>query len=138
MFSKNQHKGNNKTANYADKVSIIAEGMQVNGDLESAGDIRIDGAVNGNIYCKSKVVIIASGKVTGDIEAVNVDVHGTVHGNVSARDLLSLKANCKINGNLATGKLQIEPNATFNGLCTMTSDEKTSMVTEDGLVLQEN
>lgn len=120
MFSRNQ----NKTVANTDAVSIIAAGMQIIGDIESEGDIRIDGSISGNVFCKAKVVIISSGKVAGDIQAVNIDVHGTVRGNITARDLLSLKANCKIDGNLITERLQIEPNATFNGHCTMTFESQ--------------
>lgn len=138
MFSRNQ-KENNRVAAYADKVSIIAAGMQVKGDIESDGDIRIDGTVIGNVFCKAKVVIISTGNVTGDIHATNIDVHGTVQGNINAKDLLSLKANCTINGNLVTDKLQIEPNAAFNGHCTMNFEQKSSsLVSEKGLVFQEN
>jgi cytoskeletal protein CcmA (bactofilin family) len=126
MFSKSQ----------TNKVSIIAAGMQITGDIESDGDIRIDGTVEGNVFCKSKVVIISTGKVIGDVEAVNIDVHGTVRGNIKARDLLSLKANCQISGNLATEKLQIEPNASFNGHCTMALEQKSaSHVSKEGVVL---
>jgi cytoskeletal protein CcmA (bactofilin family) len=137
MFSKNKDKGTHSSS-VADKVSIIAAGMQIHGDVESEGDIRIDGKVHGNIFCKSKVVIISSGTVEGDIEAVNVDIHGTVNGNITAHELLSLKAKSNITGNLTTEKLQIEPNATFNGLCTMSFQPKPTSVNEIGLLFQEN
>jgi cytoskeletal protein CcmA (bactofilin family) len=138
MFSKKRRDVDNRAA-YADKVSIIAQGMHIVGDLESEGDIRIDGIVTGSVFCKSKVVVIATGKVIGDIQAVSVDVHGTVAGNIVAGELLCLKSNCNIHGNVATEKLQIEPNAIFNGNCTMTFGEKSSStVDKAGLVLQEN
>lgn len=137
MFSKKRD-GDNRAA-YADKVSIIAQGMHIVGDLESEGDIRIDGIVSGSVFCKSKVVVIATGRVIGDIQAVSVDVHGTVSGNIVAGELLCLKSNCNIQGNVSTEKLQIEPNAIFNGNCTMIFGEKsTSTVDKAGLVLQEN
>ena len=137
MFSKNKNKGTH-TSTIADRVSIVAAGMQIHGDIEAEGDIRIDGKVHGNIFCKSKVVVISSGAVDGDIEAVNVDVHGTVNGNVTALDLLSLKAKSNITGNLITEKLQIEPNATFNGQCTMSFQPKPTGVNEIGVLFQEN
>lgn len=138
MFSKKQKNGADNNA-YADTVSIIAGGLILTGDIESEGDIRVDGTVTGNICCKSKVVIIATGKVCGDIEAVNVDVHGSVKGTITVRELLSLKAHCHIEGNLFTDKLQIEPNATFNGNCTMhyAASPPPTVVTEEG-VLQES
>lgn len=134
MFSKSQDKHNN----YSEKVSVIAGGMLLTGDIESEGDVRIDGTVCGNILCKSKVVIIKSGKVIGNIHAANVDVHGAVTGNITAKELLSLKAHCQIEGNLTADKLQIEPNATFNGHCTMTLDKKSSSkVNEIGVLEQQ-
>jgi cytoskeletal protein CcmA (bactofilin family) len=135
MFSKNQNKGN-KTTGYADKVSIIAAGMHISGDIESEGDVRIDGVVTGNVFCNSKVVVISTGRVEGDIQAVNVDVHGAVSGHITARDLLSLKASCRIQGNLTTGKLQIEPNAVFNGFCTMAS-EQMKIVPDERMAVEE-
>jgi cytoskeletal protein CcmA (bactofilin family) len=135
MFSKNQHKGN-KTAAHADRVSIIAAGMHISGDIESEGDVRIDGVVTGNVFCNSKVVVISTGRVEGDIQAVNVDVHGAVSGHITARDLLSLKASCRIQGNLTTGKLQIEPNAVFNGFCTMALEQK-KLVTDERVAVEE-
>lgn len=135
MFSKNQDKSGKQPA-YTEKVSVIAGGMVLTGDMESEGDVRIDGTVCGNIFCKSKVVIIKSGKVVGDIQAANVDIHGAVSGNITARELLSLKAHCRIDGNLTADKLQIEPNATFNGHCTMAMDKKSpfSKVNEAGIL----
>ena len=137
MFAKKKDKGAHATS-VAEKVSIIAAGMQIHGDIESEGDIRIDGKVHGNIFCKARVVVISSGTVQGDIEAVNVDIHGTVNGNITALDLLSLKSKSNITGNLTTDKLQIEPNATFNGLCTMSLPPRPTGVNEMGLLFQEN
>jgi len=135
MFPKKQSK-DHKAATYPEKVSILAAGMQITGDIVSEGDMRIDGLVRGNVFCKSKVVIIASGKVIGDVKAVNIDVHGTVEGNIAAKELLCLKANCKITGNLNTEKLMIEPNAIFNGQCVMKGAQKSaSVVNEEGEVL---
>lgn len=139
MFSRNKDKETNKSPAFSEKVSIIAKGMQISGDIESEGDIRIDGEVRGNVFCKSKVVIIASGKVLGDIQAVTVDVHGEVTGNIVARELLSLKSSARIDGNLVTDKLQIEPNAVFNGECSMgVTQASSTKVTEEGELLREH
>ncbi len=140
MFVRNKSKGKSHAQTVADRVSIIAAGVTITGDIDAEGDIRIDGRVQGNVYCRSKVVVISTGHIEGDIEAVNVDVHGTVIGNIKAGELLSLKGNSQITGNLTTEKLQIEPNATFNGLCTMSCPTRTapSVVNEAGILLSNN
>jgi cytoskeletal protein CcmA (bactofilin family) len=138
MFSKPGSKGEKTAAVYAEKVSIIAAGLKLKGDMEADGDIRIDGEIIGNVLCKAKVVISATGLVSGDIHAENVDVHGTVQGNITVGELLSIKAKSHITGNLITEKLQIEANAVFNGLCTMTIDPAGSISSKETLRFQEN
>ena len=87
MFVRNKSKGKSHAQTVADRVSIIAAGVTITGDIDAEGDIRIDGRVQGNVYCRSKVVLISTGHIEGDIEAVNVDVHGTVIGNIKAGEL---------------------------------------------------
>jgi cytoskeletal protein CcmA (bactofilin family) len=103
----------------ADSVSIVSAGMKVHGDIDTEHDMRIDGAIKGNVYCKAKVVLGASGSIEGELHAVNADVMGTVMGNLSVKELLCLKSKCTINGNITVGHLNIEPDAEFNGTCTM-------------------
>ncbi len=49
----------------------------------------------------------------------NADISGEIHGKVSVSELLSLKASAKLLGDIVTGKISIEPNATFTGTCNM-------------------
>lgn len=107
-------------------VSTIASGTTINGDMESDSDMRIDGNIIGNVYCKAKIVLGESGIIQGDLHAANADLFGTVNGNVITKDLLCLKSKSTVNGNVNTKRLQIEPNATFNGQCKMTTDQAQS------------
>lgn len=100
-------------------TSLIAAGTSLKGDLTSNGDIRIDGTLQGNIYCTAKVVIGAKGVVEGDISGQQADIMGKVIGTVTVKDLLQLKGNSHIKGNIQAAKLQIEPTANFNGQCHM-------------------
>jgi len=45
--------------------------------------------------------------------------NGKIHGKVNVSELLSLKATSKLLGDIVTGKITIEPNATFTGTCNM-------------------
>ena len=104
-------------------TSLIAAGTTLKGDLTSNGDIRIDGTLKGNIICTAKVVIGANGVVEGDISGQQADIMGTVTGTIRVKEILQLKGGSVINGNLYSGKLQIEPSATFNGQCHMNGAE---------------
>ncbi len=125
MFVKKDKEKNEATkANrHMGAVSTIASGTTINGDMESDSDMRIDGNIIGNVYCKAKIVLGESGIIQGDLHAANADLFGTVNGNVISKDLLCLKSKSTVNGNVNTKRLQIEPNATFNGQCKMTTDQ---------------
>lgn len=100
-------------------ATIIAAGTTLKGDISSNGDIRIDGTLQGNIQCQAKVVIGSNGTVEGDISGQQADIMGKVTGTIKVKELLQLKGGCQVNGNLYSGKLQIEPSASFNGQCHM-------------------
>lgn len=125
MFIKKDNQKNEaaKGNRHMGAVSTIAAGTTINGDMESDSDMRIDGNIIGNVYCKAKIVLGESGIIQGDLHAANADLFGTVNGNVISKDLLCLKSKSTVNGNVNTKRLQIEPNATFNGQCKMTTDQ---------------
>jgi cytoskeletal protein CcmA (bactofilin family) len=117
MFS-NKSNSNSKEATTG-MATIIAGGTEIKGNIESKGDIRVDGTLIGNLTTTSKVLVGASGKIMGDVNALQADVLGTINGNVKVTELLSLKNNCEIKGNLFAGQLQVDPTASFNGECHM-------------------
>ncbi|MDR2927121.1 MAG: polymer-forming cytoskeletal protein [Cytophagaceae bacterium] len=99
--------------------NIIGAGTKITGDIETNGDIRIDGNIDGNINSKGKVVIGNNGNVKGEIVCNNAEIAGALEGKITVSELLSLKASSKMNGDLKTSKLSIEPGAIFTGTCTM-------------------
>ena len=107
-------------------ASIIASGTSMKGDLNSNGDIRIDGILTGNIHCSAKVVIGANGVVEGDIVGLQADIMGKVTGAIRVKELLQLKGGSTVTGNLYAAKLQIETNANFNGQCHMNTETPSS------------
>jgi cytoskeletal protein CcmA (bactofilin family) len=99
--------------------TLIGAGTIIKGDLESNGDVRIDGTLIGNIKGSAKVLIGQDGVVQGDIEGQQADIQGKVTGKLHIRELLNLRGDAIIRGNIHAGKLQIEPTVTFNGQCHM-------------------
>ncbi|PRZ01447.1 polymer-forming cytoskeletal protein [Marinilabilia salmonicolor] len=99
--------------------NIIGQGTKITGDIETNGDIRIDGNIEGNINSKGKVVIGSNGLIKGEVFCSNAEVAGSLNGKITVSELLSLKASSKVNGDIKTGKLNIEPGAIFSGTCNM-------------------
>jgi cytoskeletal protein CcmA (bactofilin family) len=112
--------------------NTIGKGTFLEGNVETYGNIRIEGKVTGNVKSKSKVALGPSSFVQGNVMAQNADLEGEVKGRIEVAELLVLKATAVIHGDIVTGKLVVEPGALFNGSCKMGAAVKEIKITENG------
>ena len=112
--------------------NTIGKGTFLEGNVETYGNIRIEGKVTGNVKSKSKVALGPSSFVQGNVIAQNADLEGEVKGRIEVAELLVLKATAVIHGDIVTGKLVVEPGALFNGSCKMGATVKEIKITENG------
>lgn len=113
--------------------NVIGKGTALEGNIETYGNIRIEGKVTGSIKSKSKIALGHSSYVEGNIIAQNADIEGEVKGKLEISEMLVLKATAKIHGDILTGKLVVEPGAVFNGSCKMGADIKDIKIGENGM-----
>ena len=76
--------------------NTIGKGTFLEGNVETYGNIRIEGKVNGNVKSKSKVALGPSSFVQGNVIAQNADLEGEVKGRIEEAELLVLKATAVI------------------------------------------
>ena len=100
-------------------INMIGAGTVITGDIQSKGDIRVDGTLKGSVNTSGKVVLGKDGVIEGDVVCTDADVSGTIKAKISVTQLLSLKSTAKLNGDIITNKLSIEPGASFTGSCSM-------------------
>ena len=117
MFSSSNE--SHKKREMIETVNTIGVGTVVTGDVQSKGDIRVDGTLKGSVNTSGKVVLGKEGTIEGDIVCNSADVSGVVQAKITVSQLLSLKSTAKLNGDIITNKLSIEPGATFTGSCSM-------------------
>tara|TARA_A100001234_G_scaffold221532_1_gene238165 strand:- start:6831 stop:7247 length:417 start_codon:yes stop_codon:yes gene_type:complete len=118
MFTKN-NESMKRTENNNSVVNIIGQGTSILGDINSNGDIRVDGTLKGSIKTEGKVVLGKEGVVEGDVICQNADISGVIKAKITVSNLLSLKDTAKLKGDIVTNKLSIEPGAEFTGSCSM-------------------
>ncbi|VAW29542.1 hypothetical protein MNBD_BACTEROID07-1472, partial [hydrothermal vent metagenome] len=78
--------------------NIISLGTKVTGEIESDGDVRIDGTLSGKISAKGKVVIGKDGVVDGEIHCKNTDISGKVNATMMVKELTIFKASAVFTG----------------------------------------
>jgi cytoskeletal protein CcmA (bactofilin family) len=108
--------------NDSNAINLIGIGTEITGDINTNGDIRIDGFLSGNVMTDGKLVVGETGKIKGEIDCKNSEVLGMIEGKIKVKELLSLKASARIYGDIVTQKLSIEPGSLFTGNCNMNED----------------
>lgn len=120
MFNKDKNAGAEQRIT-STTATLISAGTEVQGDLKSENDLRIDGTIYGNVTSKAKIIVGPEGYVEGTVNGAQADVAGKVKGNITVKDLAQLRAKSNVQGNITALSLQIEAGAAFNGQSIMTS-----------------
>lgn len=130
MFKNKQE--NMAAQDASNSSNIIGKGTTVEGNIETFGNIRIEGKVNGSVKSKSKIVLGQSSFIEGNIIAQNAEISGEVKGVAEISDQLILRPSSIINGDIVTNKLIIESGASFNGGCKMGVAQKEIKIGPNG------
>lgn len=94
--------------------TIVAQDMRIEGDLQSSGDLQVDGTISGNV--SSFVILIGeTGHVSGDITADRVCVRGRVDGAIRGREV-TLKGGATVMGDITHESLEVARGAIFEGM----------------------
>lgn len=97
----------------AQTQSVIDPGLEITGNLQSKGDIQVDGRVNGDICC-AQLAVGKDACIVGNIVAKEVVVRGTVKGTIRA-DRVILQRTAHVETEIVHKMLVIEEGARFDG-----------------------
>ena len=105
-------------------ITIISQGVKLDGKITSDGSIRVDGQIEGDVNCKGNMTVGEMGEVKGQVNADVVTIGGKVIGSVNAKEKLVLESKSNLKGDLITKILVIEAGAKFEGKSNMGSESK--------------
>ena len=117
MFNNNKKASGVKTPGPSKGVapSLLSSDLNITGNLESAGDMQVDGTIDGDI--KSFTLTVSeSGVIRGTVDAEEVTVQ------IKARHVILVKG-AKVIADLIQDRLSIEPGAFFEGNCRQYEDD---------------
>lgn len=100
----------------------LTNGSKIVGKIIADSDFRIDGEVEGDIICKGKVIIGQNGYLKGSISCTHAEIIGKVSGDIVVLENLALRSTAIVEGEVKTKVLMVEPNAIFNGSCSMKNE----------------
>jgi len=102
-----------------DEVTIVGATAKLEGNVVSAGSLRIDGQVKGQINADGDVTLSPQSQVDADIRAQNVSVAGRFKGNILVKGKAHLARGGRIDGNISSKTLVVEEGGIFHGQSNM-------------------
>jgi len=119
MFSKRKNPSSIKMTQLS---SLIAEGVEITGDVVFSGGMRIDGRVNGNVIGRSLdgkapalLVLSDKGRIEGSVRCGDAVINGTVVGDLDVEHRLELQSDAKVTGTIRYRQLQMDVGASVQG-----------------------
>jgi cytoskeletal protein CcmA (bactofilin family) len=103
----------------SEEITIISNGVKVEGKVSSNGSIRLDGTIQGDIVCQGNVTIGESGEVYGKVNGQNITIGGKVEGMINSKEKLMLESKADLKGDIYTKILVVEAGARFDGKSNM-------------------
>ncbi len=100
--------------------SIISADVILRGHINSAGEVQLDGALEGDIKA-STLIVGEKASVKGEIICETVTVRGRVEGGIRAKQV-ALAATAHIVGDILHSSLSVESGAHFEGNCRHSDD----------------
>lgn len=99
--------------------NLIGKDTVIKGDIESSGDIRVDGKLIGSLKSTGKIVVGQTGIIEGDITCKQAEISGMVKGILNCEEITTLKSTSRVEIDMNTKQLCIEVGAVFTGKCQM-------------------
>ncbi len=116
--------------------TVVGPSVKIQGDLNSEGNIRIEGSVMGKVATTQSVHVGEAAVIQADMQAGNAIIAGQIQGNIKVVGNLILQATAKVHGDIACSVLRVEDGAMFTGKCNMkgaAGDKKSTASTEPEL-----
>ncbi len=99
--------------------TLLGKAATLQGDLEFAGGLHLDGRVIGNVRSSAEdggaLSVSESGFIEGTVEVTSIVMNGTVNGDMYARERLVLGGKARVNGNVHYGVIEMAPGAVITG-----------------------
>ncbi|MBL8029700.1 MAG: polymer-forming cytoskeletal protein [Candidatus Doudnabacteria bacterium] len=102
--------------------TVVGPSVKIQGDLNSEGNIKIEGQVAGKVKTTQSVYVNEGAKISADIVAGNGVIGGEILGNLKISGHLVFQSTAKVTGDITCQILRVEDGAQFSGKCSMGSN----------------
>ncbi len=98
-------------------ATVIAKGTTIEGKFVCVENVRLDGAIHGEVQVEKRFVMGETSYVQGNISARDAAIKGKIKGDVIVKEALHLMDTAVIEGNITARTMVVEEGARYNGSC---------------------
>ncbi len=112
MFFRNKNKAQSRID------TLIGVETRIEGNINFAGGLRIDGSVKGNVSetsTASTLVLGETGHIEGAIKVSRIVISGKIHGPVHAAQFIELQSKARVVGDVYYQSLEMHTGALIEG-----------------------
>lgn len=113
--------------------TYLDAGSVLTGELRFAGNVRLEGRVEGQIHAGQAVIVGEHAEIDASIEADTLEVYGTVVGDIRVARRTVLHKSARVEGEIQTAGIVVEEGARFKGCILIGRDEPRAAPTVSGL-----
>ena len=113
--------------------TILSDKTRITGDITVAGDLKVGGYVEGDVMVSGKVIVAESGRVFGNIEAIDAQIFGKVNGDICVSGLLRIESSGAVIGDLKYESVAIEIGGRVRGSFQPLKEEEKKSIKEKHL-----
>jgi cytoskeletal protein CcmA (bactofilin family) len=119
-------------------LTIIAEGVKIDGKIYSKGSTRIDGEVSGEIISENELIIGREGKVEANINTSNATIAGSFKGEMIVSGEIEITATGKFVGNLVQkdAQLTVAKGGLFKGQIIISENQDIFKISADKTIIK--
>lgn len=110
--------------NYDKIQTIIGEGTEIKGNIQSNGVVRIDGVLEGTIHHTGDLLVGPKGRVVAEIHSKGLSIAGEVRGQIQVEGKLELLPGARLYGDIRCGLFVVHEGAMFHGRSMMASESE--------------
>ncbi|MBN8681146.1 MAG: polymer-forming cytoskeletal protein [Chitinophagales bacterium] len=98
-------------------TTVIAKGTLIEGKFSCTENVRLDGAIHGEVKVDKRLVMGDGSYVQGNIHARDAAIKGKIKGDIHVKEALHLMDTAVIEGNISAKTMIVDEGARYNGSC---------------------
>jgi cytoskeletal protein CcmA (bactofilin family) len=114
-----------------DAATVIGAGLTITGNLESKGEVQVEGEVQGDVQAQY-ILIGERARITGALIAEEIVVRGNVQGSIHG-NVVIIHSSSHVEADVVHKSLAIEQGAFFDGRSIRSEDPMSLLRTANGV-----